>query len=289
MNVIAAKDKMVVRRISENIGAEVTGIDLTQPLDDETRQDLYKALVDNIALVIRDQKFTAEQFLAAGKIFGEPMDRNYLTYSVPGVPFVHEVSSHQRSKDGTVVMVGPRWHTDHTNEECPPKFTTLYALEMPRNGGGTSIANMRAGYDRLPDDVKARIDGMQTENVIVGSAVTYQNSDRYVSQAELNPDPVLQPLVRTNPDTGAKALYFHPHKTERIVGMDPESSQKLLDEVLEQALRPEFVYSHAWKLGDMLIWDNRSALHKANYDYDPKDTTQHRRLYRMLIRGERPH
>ena len=280
---------MKITKLSEHIGAEVTGIDLRQPVDDATRRALNKAVVDHIALVIRDQDFTPHQFLEAGKLFGEPMDRDYLDYSIPGVPFVHEVSSRQRSKDGTVKMVGPRWHTDHTHQEYPPKHTALFAVELPAKGGGTSIANMRAGYAALPDSLKRRIDGMKTVNVIVGSAVSYLNTDRVNDQKRLNPDPILQPLVRTNPDSGGKALYFHPHKTENIVGMTPEESQALLDELLEHAMKPEFVYSHPWRLGDMLIWDNRSALHKANYDYDPMDVTQHRRLYRVLIKGERPH
>ena len=95
--------------------------------------------------------------------------------------------------------------------------------------------------------------------------------------------------MRTNTDTGRKAIYFHPGRVENIVGMGPEESHKLLDELVQYALRPEFIYNHNWVLGDMLIWDNRSALHKANYDYDPLDTTQERKMYRMLIKGERPH
>jgi taurine dioxygenase len=290
MNVIAAKQKMTVTKISDHIGAEVSGVDLTQPVDAETKQKLHDVLVQHIVLVIRDQSFTAEQFLIAATLFGEPMERNFSEYALADVPFVHSVSSRHRNKDGSVVKVGPRWHTDHTNEERPPKFTTLYAVELPsKGGGGTSIANMRAGYEGLPDAMKMQIDGLKTENVIAGSASNYLNGDRVDAQQKVNPDPVLQPLVRTNVDTGTKALYFHPHKTECIVGMDPEESQALLKVVLEQALRDEFIYSHEWKLGDMLIWDNRSAMHKANYDYNPEDLTQHRLLYRSLIRGERPY
>jgi taurine dioxygenase len=95
--------------------------------------------------------------------------------------------------------------------------------------------------------------------------------------------------VRTNPDTGRKAIFFHPRRVRNIVGMTPEDSEKLLDELLERALQPEYIYNHDWTLGDMLIWDNRSALHKANYDYDPTDMTQHRCMYRMLVNGERPY
>ncbi len=286
---VLTKPKMKITKLSQHIGAEVTGIDLTQPINEATRRELHQAVVDNIALVIRDQKFTPEQFLAAGQLFGEPMDRDHLTYSIPGVPFVHEVSSRHRSKDGSVKKVGPRWHSDHTNKEYPPKFTCLYAVELPAKGGGTSIANMRAGYDSLPEHLKQRIEGRKTANVIVASGITYHNNDRLETQREKNPEPIFQPLVRTNPDTGGKALYFHPTKTEFITGIDPAESQALLDELVSYALKPEFVYSHPWRLGDMLLWDNRSALHKANYDYDPADVSQHRLLYRVLIKGELPH
>ncbi len=280
---------MQVNKLTEHIGAEVSGIDLCRPVDTETRQALNKAVVDNIALVIRDQSFTPQQFLAAMTLFGEPMEPNDLDHSIPGLPFVHEVSSRRRKTDGTVEKFGVRWHTDHTHEECPPKHTALYAVELPAKGGGTSFVNMRAGYASLPGEVRRRIDGMKTVNVVFGSAAKYDSSDRVNYRDDRNIAPILQPLVRTNPDSGSKALYFHPKKTENIVGMSPEESQALLDRLLADALKPEYVYSHQWRKGDMLIWDNRSALHKADYDYDPMDATQHRLLYRMLIRGERPY
>ena len=238
---VLTKSKMKISKISEHIGAEVTGIDLTQPIDVATRQELHKAAVDNIALVVRDQTFTPEQFLAAGRLFGEPMDRDHLTYSIPGVPFVHEVSSRHRSKDGSIKKVGPRWHSDHTNKEYPPKFTCLYAVELPAKGGGTSIANMRAGYANLPAALKQRIDGRKTANVIVSSVVDYHNNDRLETQREKNPEPIFQPLVRTNPDTGGKAIYFHPTKTEFITGLEPVESQALIDELLSYALQPQFI------------------------------------------------
>jgi taurine dioxygenase len=288
---IRAQDTMKVRKLQEHIGAEVTGVDLSKPVDAETKRRLNEALVQNIALVIRDQKFgDHRQFHAAGSLFGEPMQRDYSTHSIPDLPEVHIISSHHRNKDGTVNLTGPRWHTDHANHEYPPKYTTLYAIKLFETGGGsTGIANTRAAYDSLPDAMKKRIDGMKTVNVIAGSASKNVNSDRLAWQKAANPEPVLQPLVRTNPDTGRKAIYFHPGRVENIVGMGPEESHKLLDELVQYALRPEFIYNHDWVLGDMLIWDNRSALHKANYDYDPLDTTQERKMYRMLIKGERPH
>jgi taurine dioxygenase len=237
-------------------------------------------------LVIRDQTFSPPQFLAAVALFGEPREQVYPQYEVPGCPLVHEVSNHHRDKAGVQVKHGPRWHTDHTNHVYPPKYTSLYAVELPDRGGATSVVNMRAGYDALPEAIKHRIDGMQTANVYVGSAAPAANGTAAEAQRELDPVPVLQPLVRTNPDSGSKALYFNPNKTENIVGMGPEESQALLDDLVGRAVRPEYIYEHAWRPGDMLIWDNRSAMHKAGFDYDQ---SQHRLLYRALVKGELPH
>ena len=281
---------MKITKLSPHVGAEVTGIDLRQPVDAETRRRLNEAVVENVALVIRDQTFTPEQFLAAASLFGDPMERDLKDYSIPGVPFVHPVSSRHKSKDGTRIKVGARWHSDHTNQLYPPKHTVLYAVELPDSGGNTNVANTRAGYAALPDDLKRRLDGMKTANVIVGSAVKQQkaafDSDRVKWQEREKPAPILQPLVRTNPDNGTKALYFHPNKVENIVGMGAEESQELLNDLLERAVKPEFVYSHKWRMGDMFLWDNRSALHKAGFDYDEN---QHRLLYRVLIKGELPY
>ncbi len=277
---------MKITKLSPHIGAEVTGIDLRQPIDAETRRRLNEAVVENIALVVRDQHFDAPQFLAAASIFGEPseQDPNKQRYSVPEAPLVRVVSSRHTDKNGNRVKPGARWHTDHTNMEVPPKYTILYALELPESGGDTNVANTRAGYESLPEDMKQRIVGMQTVNVYVASVAKHHDTDREAIQATIKPQPILQPLVRTNPDNGTKAVYFHPNKTENIVGMDPEASQVLLDDLVGRLLQPEFIYSHKWRKGDMFLWDNRSSLHKASFDYDP---AQHRKHYRVHIKGER--
>ena len=274
-----------IAKIKDHIGAKVTGIDLTQPVDATTRQRLYRALVDNVALVIRDQHFTTQQYLDAAALFGEPMANEMETKKLSDVPLVSHVDSLKRTKDGKRVYNGATWHCDHTNQPVPPKFTALYAVALPDSGGGTSIANARAGYAALPDDVKKRIDGLQTVNVIVGSAAKVFDGDRLKWQQESGRAPVIHPLVPTNPDTGAKSIYFHPSKTENIVGMSPEASQALLDELVERTVTPEFIYTHPWRLGDMLIWDNRAAMHRANFDYDP---AQHRLLYKIIVKGDRP-
>ncbi len=285
MQVMTKQSTMKITKISEYIGAEVTGIDLTKPVDADTRRRLNEAVVENIALVIRDQHLAPEQFLAAASLFGEPMEQHFTQYAVPGHPLVHKVSNRHTDKTGTPVKNGASWHTDHTNHVRPPKNTCLYAVSLPDSGGGTSVVNMRAAYEALPEATKKRISGMKTVNVFKGSASGGTGTSAE-AQAALKPVPILQPLVRTNPDNGTKALYFHPVKTENIVGMTPEDTQDFLDELLKQAIRPEFTYNHKWRLGDIFLWDNRSALHKANFDYDP---SQHRLLYRVLIEGEVPY
>ena len=276
---------MQVTRLTPHIGAEVTGIDLRDKIDADTQRRLNAAVVEHVALVIRDQDFTPEQYLAAVSLFGEPMEQHFTQYALPGCPLVHEVSNRHTDKAGKRVKHGAGWHTDHTNHVRPPKYTCLYAVSLPSSGGDTAVVNMRAGYEALPDDIKHRIQDMKTVNVFQGSAAATYSGQSADAQVERKPEPVLQPLVRTNPDSGAKALYFHPVKTENIVGMAPAESQALLDDLLARSVRDEFVYRHKWRKGDMLLWDNRAAMHRAAFDYDPNE---YRLLYRVLVRGEVP-
>jgi taurine dioxygenase len=277
---------MKVTKLSPHIGAEVTGIDLRTEIGAEARRLLNAAVVENVALVVRDQEFTPQQYLAAVALFGEPMEQHFTQYALPDCPLVHEVSNRHVDKSGKRVKHGEGWHTDHTNHLRPPKYTCLYAVALPSKGGGTAVVNMRAGYEALPAETKQRIQGMQTVNVFQGSASGPRSGPSAEAQEARKPEPVLQPLVRTNPENGSKALYFHPLKTENIVGMNPAQSQSLLSELLQCAVRPEFTYIHQWRKGDMFLWDNRAALHRAQFDYDPNE---YRLLYRVLVRGERPH
>lgn len=277
---------MRVTKLSEHIGAEVTQVDLSSPIDAETRRRLNAAVVDHVALVIRDQKLTPAQFLEVVKLFGTPMPQNNPQFAVPDVPLVSRLSNFNQDSTGKRVKVGSSWHTDHTNHEYPPKYTILYAVELPDSGGDTRVCNTRAGYAALPEPLKRRLRGMKTVNVRVGSAVTdAHNTVAIEAQAALKPAPVLQPLVRTNPENGTQALYFNPNKTENVVGMSPEESQVLLHDLISRVLRPEFIYRHRWRLGDVFLWDNRAALHQAGTDYD---SAQHRLMYRSLVRGELP-
>lgn len=289
MSVLAKDRTMKITKIKEHIGAEVTGINLREPIDEATRQRLYDAAVDNVALVIRDQQFTAAQYQAAAELFGELMEDQNRRYLVDGLPLVSVLDNRHKDSKGQQAKVGKNatWHTDHTNQERPPKFTMLYPVALPDHGGGTSVCNMRAAYEALPDDIKKRITDMKTANTLISSArFDISNPDVLKDQMAAKASPTIQPLVRTHPDRGTKAIWFHKSKTENILGMEPEETQAFLDQLLETAIKPEFAYVHEYRLGDMFIVDNRSAMHKAGFDYDH---SQHRRLYRILVRGDRPY
>lgn len=289
MSVLAKERTMKIAKIKEHIGAEVTGIDLREPIDEATRKRLYDAAVDNVALVIRDQQFTAAQYQAAAELFGELMEDQNRRYLVDGLPLVSVLDNRHKDSKGQQAKLGKNatWHTDHTNQERPPKFTMLYPVALPDHGGGTSVCNMRAAYEALPEDIKKRITDMKTANTLISSArFDISNPDVLNDQMAAKAQPTIQPLVRTHPDRGTKAIWFHKSKTENILGMEAEETQEFLDKLLETAIKPEFTYVHEYRLGDMLIVDNRSAMHKAGFDYDH---SQHRKLYRILVRGDRPY
>ncbi|MBL4720241.1 MAG: TauD/TfdA family dioxygenase [Alphaproteobacteria bacterium] len=289
MSVLSEDHGLKIRPISKFIGAEVTGVDLTQPVDDATRRALRKAVVDNVALVIRNQKFTPAQFATAAEIFGELMPDQIKTNLIRDLPMVSILSNFEKDSNGNQAKTPKNaiWHTDHTNKERPPNYTFLYAVEIPEHGGGTSVVNMNAAYEALPSDKRAALDTMKTANVRVSSALlATANPDTLAEQKRLTATPMMHPLIRTHPESGKKAIWFHLSKTESVTGMNAHETQDFLNELLQETIKPEFEYTHNWTLGDMLIVDNRSAMHKAGVDYD---MSQHRMLYRTMVMGDRPY
>ena len=252
------------------------------------KKELYNALLDNVALVIREQSFSAEEFMKAVSLFGELMEDQNRRYIAEGVPMVSILSNRHVDSAGKPAKIANNatWHTDHTNQEYPPKFTALYPVALPDTGGGTALCNMREAYSALSDDWKIKIDRMKTANTLISSArAATGNLDIVKEQKEAGTPPMIHPLVRTHPERGTRSIWFHKAKTENIIGMEPQETQNFLAELLEEAIRPEFTYIHEYTLGDMLIIDNRSSMHKAGFDYDH---SQHRMLYRALVRGDKP-
>jgi taurine dioxygenase len=283
-------DVMKITKVKNHIGAIVTGIDLAQPVDALTQKKLYEAAVENVVLVIRGQAhLTPAQLQAAGELFGELMEDQNRLYLVDGYPMISVLDNFHKDSKGQPAKAAKNatWHTDHTNQELPPKFTMLYAVTVPDKGGATSVCNSRAAYTSLSENVKQHITSMKTENTLISSARFHlANPDILKAQLETKKPPTVQPLVRTHPETGTKAVWFHKSKTEKIIGMTPEETQDFLQDLTDKITQPQFCYAHQYKKGDLLIIDDRASLHKAGSDFDH---SQQRRLYRMLVRGDRPY
>ena len=139
----------------------------------------------------------------------------------------------------------------------------------------------------MPEDIRQKIDGAKTENTLIGTArMKNGNPDVVKAQVESGRPPTVHSLVQTHPETGTKAVWFHKGKTETVMGMSPEETQDFLQDLTDRIIQPAFCYAHEYRKGDLLILDDRASLHKAGFDYDH---SQHRRLYRMLVRGDRPY
>jgi taurine dioxygenase len=262
-----------VTPLHPSLGAEVAGVELGTPIDAATRHALSQALAEHLALVFRDQSLTPAQYLAAASVFGPPMEQHYSQHNMPDFPLIGLIW-HRNGQ-----QPAEQWHTDHTNRERPPAATILYGVEIPSAGGGTSVANMRAAYLALPEDERRRLESLTTFNGLDGHA------DTRAEDREKYGKPVEHPMVRTHPVLGTKAVYFHISKATHIDGMTPEASRAYMRDLLERMIRPEIVYQHAWRKGDVLVIDDRATMHRAHGDYD---RSQSRVLWRIIVEGDRP-
>ena len=271
--------------LSEHTGAEVLGIDLSEPVDEAARRDLNGAFTDRSVLVFREQHLSPHQLVAAVGLFGEIFPQHNSRFALPECRLVHYISNQDFYPDGRRYIPGEGYHTDHSNAVCPPKATVLHAVSLPDRGGDTQYVNMHRAYDELPETTKCRLTGLKAIHVYESRysarkmmALSEEGRDRV-------PDAVVHPIVRTHPESGRKAIYINPIRIDAIVGMPEAEALSLLDDLLEHATQPRYQYRHRWHAGDLVMWDNRSLLHKANGDYD---MSQLRYLYRVMLKGDVP-
>ena len=265
-------------------GAEVVGLDFTQPIPADARAALTRAFADHHVLVMRDQHFSPDQFKRAAQVFGELQQHDKKEHHVPGHPDVYYVSNDE-IVNGKRIIAGETFHTDHSNHPRPPKATMLFAVDLPSRGGDTQYVNMHDAYDELPEATKRRIAGLQAVHVY--QSKYSPRSLGKIDTASLRdvPPPGVHPLVRVHPENGRKALYLNPVRMESIVGMDDQDALALIDELMRHATQRRYEYRHQWRPGDWVMWDNRSVMHQANPDYD---MAERRYLYRLMLKGEVP-
>ncbi len=276
---------LTLTKLSDHTGVEATGVDLTKPVDADTRARLNQAFTDHSVLVVRNQQMDPHQVLEAVQLIGEVFIQHNTRFALPECPSIHYISNQDKFPDGTRYIPGEGYHTDHSNDARPPKATVLFAVTLPDRGGDTQYVNMHRAYDTLPAATQARIADLQAIHVYQNSHSTRKLMGLSEAAKERVPNAVLHPIVRTHPETGRKAIYINPIRIEGIVGLSHAEALPLLDELLEHAIQPENQYRHQWRKGDLVFWDNRCLLHKANGDYD---MDQLRYLYRVMLKGTVP-
>ena len=276
---------IVIENVAGHTGAEVRGIDLAAPVDPDTRARLNRAFSQRGVLVVRGQTLAPGRMLDAVRLFGDVFPQHNTRFALPECPDIHYISNRDTFPDGRRYIPGEGWHTDHSNDVRPPKATVLHAVALPSTGGDTQYANMAAAYEALPDAMRRHLDGLTAIHVYQSSHSARQLMALPSAAKERVPNAVLHPMVRVHPETGRRSIYINPIRIEGILGMDHKEALPLLAQLLEHATDERFQYRHRWQPGDLVMWDNRCMLHKANGDYDMNEL---RYLYRVMLKGDIP-
>ncbi|MEE9256537.1 MAG: TauD/TfdA family dioxygenase [bacterium] len=292
---------MEIAPTGKALGAEIRGIDLSREVPGECAEALRAAWAEHLVLLFRDQELTEEQHLAASRIFGELKVGAAKAYyekqglKAPGVEGHPEISVISNiGPDGKPAMVTEGlgsgevvWHSDNSYVEQPPAGSFLYARVLPPEGGNTSFNNQYMAYETLPEELKEKIAGRKAvHDSSRNSAGVLRPGVKLPAKLSEVPGPH-HPIVRTHPATGRKALFLgrrRDYPSQSIVGLPEEESERLVDALWTHATREEFVWTHVWRIGDIILWDNRCTMHHR----EPHAGTHPRILHRTQIAGEIP-
>ncbi len=269
------------RPLSPALGAEIIGVDLRQEMDERVTAQVRETWHENLVILLRDQHLSEEDEVRFAERFGPPavihtkqfMQKHHAVMLISNI-----------REDGKPIGALPdgemHFHSDQCYQERPAMASMLYAIEVPSKGGNTLFANAYAAYETLPEAIKRRIEGRRALN-----AYDYDTAatKRGTKVAEGVPTYV-HPMVRTHPATDRKALYVNRLMTVRIEDMPEEESTELLDFLFDHQEQRQFIYEHVWRVGDILMWDNRCTLH-ARTDFS---AGERRLMRRVTILGEKP-
>jgi taurine dioxygenase len=286
----AARTRLQIRPLPGSFAAEVIGLDLSQPLAADDFRRIHRAHLDHHVLVFRDQRITPAQQVAFSRRFGALQRHVLHQFHLAGHPEILVVSNIvEDGKPQGLGDAGHYWHSDLSYKETPSLGSMLLAQELPADGGDTLFADQHAAWDSLPPALQQRVRELKAEHSYLAkyeelrarSPWRPKLSDEQIAQVK----PVVQPVVRTHPETGRLALFVSEHFTTRIVGLPEAESRALLDELFAHSTPPSLQYRHRWQPHDMVFWDNRSVLHLAAGC--PAD--QRRSLHRTTIEGDAPY
>ena len=272
---------IAVSPLSEAIGARIEGVDLSRALDAETFGEIQGALFEHAIIVVPGQTLGEDDQERFCRYFGElEMVRSgqALGRDHPAVLMITNVRDTGRPtalEDGEMMF-----HYDQCYYENPALGSTLYAIEIPDQGGNTLFANCRLAYEALDDEWKARLDGLRAQHYY-----DYKR-DPVLRPSEINPDAPqwVHPVVRTHPDTGRKAIYVNRLMTLWIEGIERAESDEILDYLFAHIEKPEFVYEHVWSVGELVMWDNRCSAHARTW-FSPE---KRRMMRRVTVRDPYP-
>lgn len=286
----AIADRIQVVPIDAALAAEVRGVDLRR-IDDAGFAAIHRAWLDHLVLLIRGQTLSDDDLTAFSRRFGDldlaPIQENGRRF-VEGYPEIYVVSNviENGVAIGSLGAGEAVWHTDMSYLDDPPKASMLYALEVPPTGGNTGFTNMYRSYDELPEALQRRVAGLRLKH-----DGTY-NSGGYVREGiTATDDPVASPgtyhpVVCTHPETGRRCLYLGRRRNAYIEGLSLAESEALLDELWVYATREELSWYNTWRVGDLVLWDNRCTMHRR----DPFDAGSRRIMHRTQMKGgSRPH
>ncbi len=280
---------LIVKPLSPALGAEIAGVDLREELSTETVAAIVDAWHQYLVILFRKQSLSEEEQLRFARHFGvlqqrgrPPEARNEVSrLKHPEITMLVSNIRENGKLIGSLADGEMHFHSDFCYVEKPAKGTFLYAVEIPSQGGDTLFLNMYKAYETLPAALKARVEGRKAVN-----AYHYELPTREVNEAQLdfsaNPH-YAQPIIRTHPDTGRKALYVNRLMTWTVEGMDKKEGSALLDQLFAHIEQDQFIYAHKWRVGDLILWDNRCTLH-ARTDFSDKER---RMLRRNVVAGDR--
>jgi len=280
MSTLAAA--FAVRPLSPRFGAEVVGLDLRRPLDAATRRAVYNAFVRHHVLAFRDQRLDEAQQIAFSEQFGT-LERHVVRNRTGGNPLVHVVSNLNAEGTPSGKLGSTRWHTDKSFRPEPSLATILHAVTLPPDGGDTCFADMGAAFDALSPEEQAELAPLR---VIHSWELSREKIGERATPEEIrDAPPMAHPLVRVHPDTGRRALFMGEHASH-IDGRPVAWGRARLAAPEAHATQERFVYRHKWRPGDVLMWDNRCLLHRADENFD---AARHPRvLTRTCLRGTAP-
>ena len=283
-----------IKQLSQAGASEVNGLDVRDPIGIEDMARLREAFNNSPIMCIRNQHASPKEQANFSRQWGPLEKQGKSDYCHPDDADILILSNERRS-DGSqvgIVDAGDFWHSDSSHMEEPCKITMPLSVKNPDKGGDTHFINLCQAYESMPEALKARISGRnaihhssKTLNPRVTISTERANATEYYKSAEKTKKPVIQPMVRTHPNTGRQALYISPRFTIGIDGMDDAEAQPLLDDLFRHMFsNTAWQYTHKWKDGDLVFWDNACLNHMAGGGYEYPDT---RRMHRTTIAGER--